>query len=108
MMKIKRNLMVCTLLVSFCSYAQEVPEFLKGYDFYTTKFMSSDGIPFEAFEVSDFAQAKSLKKDIKQLRRRHRFWINRNGLRVTHRVIGEWTVMTFTGVDFRRVTVFVE
>lgn len=104
----KHLALILILALSLSATGQEVPEFLKGYDFYTTTFMSSEGIPFEAFEVSDIAQTKALKKDIKQLRRRHRFWIERNGLRVTHRVIGEWTVMTFTGVDFRRVCVFVE
>jgi hypothetical protein len=108
MMKIKQNLFVCTLFVSFYSNAQEVPTFLKGYDYYTTSVQAADGSSFEAFEVSDIAQAKALKKDIKQLRHRHNFRIDKSGLRITKRVIGEWTVMTFTGVDFRRVCVFIE
>lgn len=108
MMKIKQNLFVCTLFVSFYSNAQEVPPFLKGYDFIITKNVTDNGVPYDAFEVHNITQATALKNDIKQLRRRHRFWIERNGLSVTHRVIGEWTVMTFTGVDFRRVCVFVE
>lgn len=104
----KTLLFLSALLASLSIYAQAVPPFLKGYDFIITKNVTDDGVPYDAFEVHNITQATALKKDIKQLRRRHRFWIERNGLRVTSRVVEGWTVMTFTGVDFRRVCVFIE
>ena len=104
-----KHLALFVILALFFSVkGQEVPPFLKGYDYYTTRVQAADGSSFEAFEVSDIVQAKALKKDIKQLKCWHTFRIDKSGLRITKRVIGEWTVMTFTGVDFIRVNVFVE
>jgi hypothetical protein len=103
---LKHLALIILLPLSLTVFGQEVPPFLKGYDYIITKHVTDDGVPYDAFEVNDITQAKALKRNIKQLRCRHWFWIHKNGLRITRRSIGEWTVMTFTGIDFRNVSVF--
>jgi hypothetical protein len=53
-------------------------------------------------------QYKELKNVINKLNRRRFVRVDKSGMLITKRYVDQWTVMTFSGFGFKRISVFQE
>jgi hypothetical protein len=103
----KTSIASLLLVLSLGLFAQEPPRFLQGFNYTVEACLSSDGTEFEYFEVKD-EEYRELKKVINKLNRRRFIRIDKSGLLITKRYVDQWTVMTFSGFDFKRISIFQE
>jgi len=103
----KNALLIALVALSTSVFAQEVPSFLKGFNYTVETCLSSDGVEFEYFEVKE-EQYEEVKKEINKLNRRRFVRMDSSGLLITKRYVDQWTVMTFSGFGFKRISVFQE
>ncbi len=103
----KNALLTALVALSTSVFAQEVPSFLKGFNYTVETCLSSDGVEFEYFEVKE-EQYEEVKKEINKLNRRRFVRMDSSGLLITKRYVDQWTVMTFSGFGFKRISVFQE
>ena len=103
----KNALLIALVALSTSIFAQEVPSFLKGFNYTVETCLSSDGVEFEYFEVKE-EQYEEVKKEINKLNRRRFVRMDSSGLLITKRYVDQWTVMTFSGFGFKRISVFQE
>jgi hypothetical protein len=106
-MNMKNALLTALVALSTSVFAQEVPSFLKGFNYTVETCLSSDGVEFEYFEVKE-EQYEEVKKEINKLNRRRFVRMDSSGLLITKRYVDQWTVMTFSGFGFKRISVFQE
>jgi hypothetical protein len=106
-MNMKNALLIALVALSTSVFAQEVPSFLKGFNYTVETCLSSDGVEFEYFEVKE-EQYEEVKKEINKLNRRRFVRMDSSGLLITKRYVDQWTVMTFSGFGFKRISVFQE
>ena len=103
----KNALLTALVALSTSVFAQEVPSFLKGFNYTVETCLSSDGVEFEYFEIKE-EQYEEVKKEINKLNRRRFVRLDSSGLLITKRYVDQWTVMTFSGFGFKRISVFQE
>ena len=103
----KTSITSLLLVLSLGLFAQEPPRFLQGFNYTVETCVSSDGTSFEYFEVKD-GQYKEVKKVINKLNRRRFIRVDKSGLLITKRYVDQWTVMTFSGFGFKRISIFQE
>lgn len=103
----KNAFLTALVALSTSVFAQEVPSFLKGFNYTVETCLSSDGVEFEYFEVKE-EQYEEVKKEINKLNRRRFVRMDSSGLLITKRYVDQWTVMTFSGFGFKRISVFQE
>mgnify|MGYP000421269041 FL=1 len=103
----KNALLTALVALSTSVFAQEVPSFLKGFNYTVETCLSSDGVEFEYFEIKE-EQYEEVKKEINKLNRRRFVRMDSSGLLITKRYVDQWTVMTFSGFGFKRISVFQE
>jgi len=106
-MNMKNALLTALVALSTSVFAQEVPSFLKGFNYTVETCLSSDGVEFEYFEIKE-EQYEEVKKEINKLNRRRFVRMDSSGLLITKRYVDQWTVMTFSGFGFKRISVFQE
>jgi hypothetical protein len=106
-MNMKNTLFIALVALSTSVFAQEAPSFLKEFNYTLETCLSSEGIEFEYFEVRD-EQYKELKNVINKLNRRRFVRVDKSGMLITKRYVDQWTVMTFSGFGFKRISVFQE
>lgn len=106
-MNMKNALLTALVVLSTSVFAQEVPSFLKGFNYTVETCLSADGVEFEYFEVTE-GQYKEVKKAINKLNSRRFVRLDKSGLVITKRYVDQWTVMTFSGFGFKRISVFQE
>ena len=103
----KNALLTALVALSTSVFAQEVPSFLKGFNYTVETCLSSDGVEFEYFEIKE-EQYEEVKKEINKLNRRRFVRMDSSGLLITKRYVDQWTVMMFSGFGFKRISVFQE
>jgi len=106
-MNMKNALLTALVALSTSVFAQEVPSFLKGFNYTVETCLSSDGVECEYFEIKE-EQYEEVKKEINKLNRRRFVRMDSSGLLITKRYVDQWTVMTFSGFGFKRISVFQE
>lgn len=106
-MNMKNTFFIALVALSTSVFAQEAPSFLKEFNYTVEVGVTKQKVKFDYFEVKD-EQYKELKKVIMKLNKRRKIWVDKSGLLVTHRCVDNWTVMTFSGFGFKRISVFQE